>query len=398
MMKKPALEVADIFRRYYTAYIKKFKPSAAQKKVMHHIMDCRTAALGGHLEECTDHCGFERPVYNSCRDRHCPKCQFHKSFAWIEKRKAELLPVTYFHIIFTLPTKDLLPIILPNKKLFYNLLFQAASQTLMILSLDPKWLGAHIGCICTLHTWTQRLIFHPHIHCIVPGGGFDKKYPNKWRSVPKQTFFIHFNVLADKFRNQLIKLLKQAHRAGQLSFFEQHQYLDEFKNFASFLEPLKQKKWVAYSKPSFKTPLAVIKYLGNYIHRIAISNHRLIKIEDDQVFFKYQDRADNNKQKTAKLPALNFIHLFLQHVLPYRFVKTRSYGFLANRTKKQSIQKARLALNVSVQDFWRIYDNTQEFKNVLAELLGPDANICPKCKKGRLVKTRPLLKIPIRGP
>jgi hypothetical protein len=376
VIKRPPLEVADIFRAYSDLYIQKYRPPLDHLKVILAIVDCRTSKLGGHKESCSAGCGYERIAYNSCRNRHCPKCQFGKAAKWIENRQKELLDVPYFHVVFTLPTQKLLPVILPNKRLFYTLMFSCVSETLQELGEDPKWLGAKTGAICVLHTWTQRLIFHPHIHCIVPSGGLSDTH---WMRPKNDGFLAPFSVLAKLFQGKLLGRLKALNHKGKLSFLAQDQHLQNPRNFDAFCQVLYSKPWVAYAKPSFKGPQSVLQYLGQYVHKIAISNWRLLTIKNDRVSFSYRDRQHRNIKKTTALHALDFMKLFLQHVLPYRFFKIRAVGFLANRCKQKALIQARSFISSRKQT---------PPNNPLPHTNSPLKaffDTCPNCLKGTLV-------------
>tara|TARA_B100001964_G_scaffold207931_1_gene240164 strand:+ start:1157 stop:2344 length:1188 start_codon:yes stop_codon:yes gene_type:complete len=383
MRAKPSLEVADIFRLYRNRYVQKHHPPPEHLKVISAIMNCRTSVLGGHAKICSDGCGYQDISYNSCRNRHCPKCQFSKVTAWIQARQEELLPVPYFHVVFTIPTSALMPIILPNKRVFYGLLFQAVSETLKTLSLDPKWLGALTGAICVLHTWTQRLAFHPHIHCIVPSGGLSAE-GDRWITARNPDFFVPFPVLAKLFQYKLLAKLKDLNQHGKLSFFEQDSHLSHPTEFNRFCQPLYDQNWVAYAKPAFDGPNSVIRYLGQYVHKIAISNWRLIALDNDRVTFSYRDRANGNIQKTSSLHALDFMKMFLQHVLPYRFSKIRSYGFLANCSKQKRLAQARALLPNSQCN----PPEPASSNKAIDAAISNEPKPCPNCQKGVLIKIR----------
>ena len=372
-MKKPALEVAHIFRQFSDQYIQKYKPPIDHLKVISAIINCRTAKLGGHIESCSSKCGYERIAYNSCRNRHCPKCQFSKAKEWIQSRQNDLLPVPYFHVVFTLPAQKLLPLILPNKKVFYTLMFECVSETLLELGKDPKWLGAKTGAICVLHTWTQRLIFHPHIHCIVPAGGLSE---NQWVHSLHFGFFVPFKVLAKLFQYKLLSKLKVLHQQNKLSFLKDDQDLHNPQHFQDFCQSLYHQPWIAYAKPAFEGPKSVIQYLGQYIHKIAISNYRLLKLDQDTVSFIYRDRKNGNTKKATQLNALDFMKLFLQHILPYQFSKIRYYGFLSNRSKKKSLLQIKTLLEEPTS--YHFQSHPQKPKQ--------SHNRCPNCQKGNIIK------------
>ncbi len=378
MRPKPPVEVADIFRLYADHYIQKYAPPMDHLKVISAITSCRTAKLGGHTEVCSEGCGYQRVAYNSCRNRHCPKCQFKKALAWIQARETDLLPVPYFHVVFTLPTSKLIPLILPNKKIFYTLMFQSVSETLKELGSDPKWLGANIGAICVLHTWTQKMAFHPHIHCIVPSGGLSKS-GESWITSHNPDFFVPFKVLAKLFQRKLLAKLNVLNERNKLSFLRQDHYLQCPTEFNRFCQPLYKQAWIAYAKPAFNGPKSVIQYLGQYVHKIAISNWRLVSLEKNIVTFLYRDRSNGNIKKTTSLPALIFMKMFLQHVLPHRFAKIRSYGLLSNCTKKKQLAQAR-ALLPNCTD---TSPKTTTSESVTDAMLPKP---CPNCQKGVLLK------------
>lgn len=335
------------------------------------------------MDEC-DHCGHMEISYNSCRNRHCPKCQFLKKEKWIEARSKDLLPIQYFHVVFTIP-EELNPIVLRNQKVMYDLLFHSVSETLITLGKDPKHLGAYIGFIGVLHTWGQNLMDHPHIHCIVPGGGLSP-IGHKWVSCRKK-FFIHVNVLRDLFKKKLLAYLKRSYEAGELAFPGAIAYLQEPKVFERFRKQFYRKKWVVYSKPPFGGPEKVIRYLGRYTHRIAISNHRIINVENGRVSFWWRDYADGNKKKIMTLDAPEFIRRFLLHVLPDRFVKIRHYGLLGSRNCKNNITLCRKLLHVCKAE----KDNearTETWKELLLRVAGVDVAKCPVCRKGRMHTTK----------
>jgi predicted Zn-ribbon and HTH transcriptional regulator len=382
-MKKPPLEVADIFRQFSNQYIEKYKPPLEHLKVISAITKCRTSELGGHIESCSEGCGYQQISYNSCRNRHCPKCQFTKAAQWIQNRQDELLPIIYFHVVFTLPTASILPVILPNKKTFYTLMFKCVSQTLLELGADPNWLGAKIGATCVLHTWTQKMIFHPHIHCIVPGGGISFSQ-DQWISPKNPEFFVPFKVMAKLFQKKLLAGLKELHKKNKLSFFDHDYHLYDPREFDRFCQPLYAKEWIAYAKPSFNGPKSVIQYLGQYVHKIALSNWRLIKLEEDIVSFIYRDRKNGNIKKSISLHALEFMKRFLQHVLPYQFSKIRSYGFLANRCKKGSLIIVKNLLGISVENTNPAHPKEQLLMDSIQNEYSQ--NHCPNCRKGILIK------------
>jgi len=327
-------------------------------------------------------CGHIRISYNSCRNRHCPKCQALAKERWIQDRKADLLPVPYFHVVFTLP-EMLRPLALRNQKVIYNLMFKAASETLTQLAADPKHLGARIGFTAILHTWSQTLIDHPHLHCIVTGGGLSEN-GKKWIS-SGEDFFIHVNVLSRLFRGKLLAFLRNAYQDDQLRFPGQIAPLGDTASFKTLVDNLYQKEWNVYCKPPFGTAQQVIAYLGRYTHRVAISNDRIVKLEDGQVTFRYRDWADGNKTKLMTLSAFEFIRRFLLHILPEGFVKIRHYGILSNRNKATKLRRCRQLLGASIHNEQEKEPKTT-WEDLLYRLTGVDPRICPHCGEGRMVK------------
>jgi predicted Zn-ribbon and HTH transcriptional regulator len=345
-MPRERLEVADIFRTHGAAWRKANAGhvSLGQLEVMSAIERCRTAALGGHVARCED-CGHEHIAYNSCRNRHCPKCQGAAARDWLEARRAELLPVPYFHLVFTLP-KQIADIAYQNKRVIYAILFKASAETTLTIAADPKHLGARIGLTAVLHTWGSAMPHHPHVHCIVPGGGIspDNK---EWISC-RPGFFLPVRVLSRLFRRRFLEQLAAAHKAGDLRFFNELQHLQDPKAFAGLLAPLRKTDWVVYAKRPFAGPEAVLAYLSRYTHRVAISNSRLIRLDHNAVTFKWKDyRAkDRERWKTMTLPAQEFIRRFLLHVLPKGFHRIRHYGLLANGGRADNLARARRLLAV----------------------------------------------------
>ena len=313
-MDGPRLEVGDVFRRYGETYRQQHAGSLSRDRlrVMTAIERCRTAALGGHVEQC-DQCHFQRIAYNSCRDRHCPKCQSLARAQWIEDRQAELLDTQYFHVVFTVP-EEIAAIAYQNKEVVYDILFRATSETLRTIAADPKHLGAEIGFFAVLHSWGQNLMFHPHLHCVVPGGGLSPD-GQRWIAC-RRSFFLPVRVLSRRFRRLFVESLEKAFEEGQLKFFSSLQELDDRKAFLRYLAPLRKKKWVVYAKKPFAGPQQVLDYVGRYTHRVAISNNRILNIESGQITFRYKDYRHGSQQKTTTLSADEFIRRFLLHVLP----------------------------------------------------------------------------------
>lgn len=396
MKQKNGVEVADIFRTYGNEYRKLYRDELPLQylRVMRAIEICRTAELGGHVEQC-NRCGKIRISYNSCRNRHCPKCQFLSKERWVLEVNRYLLPIQYFHVVFTLPDQ-LNPIVLRNKKAMYEILFQSASQTLKELSEEPKYLGARIGFIGILHTWGQNLMDHPHVHCIVTGGGLS---PNneKWISC-KKNFFIPVKVLSARFRNKFLTNLKKSYYAQQLKFPGKIDHLKDQKNFQTLIDHLFLKEWVVYCKPSFKQSKDVVEYLSRYTHRVAIGNHRIIKVENDRVLFRYRDYSDRGKVKLMSLDAFEFIRRFLLHVLPERFVKIRYYGLLAQRNRKDLLEECRALFGIPPEE-----KNTPEIPSDWHELhlrvTGEDITRCPFCGEGRMILIEEMpARVYIRAP
>lgn len=324
---RPALEVADILRAHGEAYQARHRVWTEQAAVMRHLVACRTAAMGGHVDAC-DQCGFQRVSYNSCRDRHCPKCQAAKRAQWVEQRLARLLPVPYFHVVFTLP-EQLKPLALRNRRRVYELLFRAASATLLQLAADPKRLDAQIGLTAVLHTWGQNLLFHPHLHCVVTGGGLSAD-GDRWVAA-RQGYLLPVKVMGRLFRGKFLHGLQQLYEAGELTFAGSTAALAAPRNFAALRDALYRREWIVYAKPPFGGAEQVYRYLGRYTHRVAIANSRLIAMEDGRVRFHYKDYAHGNQIRQMTLSAEEFIRRFLLHVLPKRFVRIRHYGLMAAR-------------------------------------------------------------------
>jgi hypothetical protein len=371
-------EIADIFREFGERYRSKNPLPLTHLKVMHAIEVCRTSYLGGYIEEC-DHCGFERCAYNSCRNRHCPKCQCLTKARWVEDRKAELLPVPYFHNVFTLP-HELNPIALCNKEAIYSILFKAVSETL--LAFGRNNLGGTLGFIAILHTWTQQLLDHIHLHCVIPGGvlSLDK---TKW--IPSDEDYL-FNVeaLSIVFKGKFIDYLRKARSRGELEFTGKAAEYETEAGFSRLIRRLRSKGWVVYSKEPFAGPEQVVDYIGRYTHRIAISNNRIVDIKNVEVTFTYRDRKNKGILRLRTVTAEEFIRRFLLHVLPDGFMKIRHFGILANRYKKENIKLCRELLG----------DNTptpepekKSASELMLDLTGTDITKCPCCNKGKMIVT-----------
>jgi Putative transposase/Transposase zinc-binding domain len=375
-MVRPALEVADIFRDHGSAWreANQGHVSLDQLKVMSAIERCRTAALGGHVARCENPaCGHTEIAYNSCRNRHCPKCQAAASRRWLADREAELLPVPYFHVVYTLPS-ELRDIAYQNKRVVYDLLMKAAAETTLTIAADPKRLGARIGITAVLHTWGSAMTLHPHVHMIVPGGGlsFDS---TRWVT-SRANFLIHVNVLARLFRGKMLAMLMDAHDANQLTFFNAHAGLADRRTFKRFLAPLRRIKWVVYCKAPFAGPQQVLRYLSRYTHRVAISNRRLMAADDGAIAFRWKDYRVNGpgRWKTMRLHPHEFIRRFLMHVLPKGFHRIRHYGLFANANRAENIATARALLNVAPPAA-----DTQEQPDIAADTTRVLACPCPRC-------------------
>ncbi|MCW5720032.1 MAG: IS91 family transposase [Devosia sp.] len=343
---RPTIEVADIFRAAGPAYRATHAGhlSLGQLKVMSAIESCRTAALGGHVEACSD-CGHQRIAYNSCRNRHCPRCQGAAARTWLEAQEANLLPVGYFHVVFTLPA-EVADIALHNKGQVYDLLFKAASETMLTIAADPKHLGARIGITAVLHTWGSAMTHHPHIHMIVPGGGIAPD--GRWIS-SRPAFLLPVRVLGALFRRLFLSRLLDLHGAGKLAFFGQMAGLNDRRAFQRHLAPARRKRWVVYAKAPFAGPEAVLAYLSRYTHRVAISNSRLLRFDGKEVTFRYKDyrRAVTDRQQVMTLAADEFIRRFLIHILPRGFHRIRHYGLLAGSARKDCLALARKLLGAT---------------------------------------------------
>ena len=342
-MIRPPLEVADLVRTAGTEFIERNRQWIrwGHIKVLLAIARCRTAALGGHIDQCT-RCGHRATIsYNSCRNRHCPKCQTGAREHWLEARRRELLPSPYAHVVFTLP-QQLAPLALQNKKIIYDLLLRTSAETLLEVARNPRRLGAEIGFFSVLHTWNQKLQLHPHVHCVVPAGGLLLDHTRWIRSHPR--FFLPRSVLRRRFRGKFVAGLKSACQRGQLHLSGDLSLLGQPRVFASWLRPLFRKNWVVYCKPPFGGPEYVLQYLGRYTHRVAISNHRLISLADGQVTFRWRDSAHHNEQKVMSLSLDEFLRRFLLHLLPKGFVRIRHFGFLANRRRATLLPLCRQAL------------------------------------------------------
>lgn len=338
-MSRPTFEVADIVQAQGNRFVDCHRKwlSYQQLKVLRAIARCRTSALGGHLDSCS-RCGYQAISYNSCRNRHCPKCQAQARQHWLSAREQELLNVSYFHVVLTLP-HQLNALVRANPTLLYNLLFSASAKTFLEVAADPKHLGAEIGFFSILHTWGQNLMLHPHLHCVIPLGGLTADH-QQWLH-PRYPFFLPVKVLSRVFRGKFVAGLKRAYRRKLLHLGGELQHLQQPKCFAAFLRTLFRQDWVVYAKPSFGGAESVLRYLGRYTHRVAISNHRLLDFDGDSVTFRWKDYAHGCKQRKMKLTAVEFLRRFVQHILPLGFVRIRYFGFLANRWRARLIPLCR---------------------------------------------------------
>ncbi len=389
-MSRPPLEVADIVRAAGEAFIERNRHWLHWKhiKVLRAIRRCRTAALGGHLDECM-RCGHRAPIsYNSCRDRHCPKCQTAARDRWIAARQKELLPTRYLHVVFTLPGR-LAPLVLQNKKILYDLLFCTSAETLLEVARDPRHLGAEIGFFSVLHTWSQKLTAHPHVHCVVPAGGLS---PDRTRWIrSRDNYFLPKEVLGGLFRGKFVNALKEAFQNGQLHFYGDLKLLAQPKIFAAWLRPLYRQDWVVYLKPPFGGPEYVVHYLGRYTHRVAISNHRLVSFSDGQVTFRWRDSAHHNEQKLLTLSLDEFLRRFLLHILPQGFVRIRNFGFLANRRRATLLPLCFQLLGTTQQP------PTEEHASSTED--APDLYRCPKCRGPmKVIERLTAAEIQLRSP
>lgn len=342
---RPAVERADLIHAQGERFIEQNRSwlSFQQLSVLRAMQRCRTAALGGHIDHCSQ-CGHRAISYNSCRNRHCPKCQAQARERWLAAREKELLGVPYFHVVFTLP-HELNPLCDRNAKLIYNLLFQASAETMLEVAADPKHLGAHIGFLSILHTWGQNLSLHPHVRCVVPAGGFS---PDRRHWIhPKYNFFLPVKVLGRVFRGKFMERLQRAYRRKELDLGGAPAPLSSASGFQSLVDRLFAQDWVVYAKRAFGGPDSVLRYLGRYTHRVAISNHRLVAFDGERVTFRWKDYAHGNKQKLMTLPATEFLRRYVQHVLPRGFVRIRQYGYLASHRRTASLALARTLLGAT---------------------------------------------------
>ena len=377
-MEKKSVELADIFRSYGDQYRSRYRLSPQQSKVMNLIRICRTAALGGHMQQC-DHCGYQQPAYNSCRNRHCPKCQSAAKQKWLNARSSELLPCGYFHLVFTLP-HGLNALILTNKKLLLDALFAAVNQVLQCFASDRQWrLHGRIGFVGIVHTWSQTLMDHFHLHCLVPAGALQ---PDSLGWVPaRKRYLFSQRAMAKAFKHRYLQKLCALYETDKLVFAGRSCELAGAQGFGKLVAQLKKKHWIVYAKRPFAGPQQVLDYLGRYTHRVAISNYRIVSCENGRVTFTWRDRSDEDKIKHMTLDAVEFIRRFLLHVLPDRFVKIRYFGFLAHRNRKKSIALIRGLLDPGNEP---VPIRQETVAEMMLRVTGIDITLCPHCGKGRL--------------
>lgn len=373
-------ELADVFAMHAMQYRLDHKLPVQHLDTLFAIESCRKPILGGHINKC-DNCGHEVVTYNSCRNRHCPKCQTLDRLKWVDKLSVNLLPVRHFHIVFTIPC-ELNRLVLVNQKCLYDILFRAASQSLLTLAKDHQHLGAQTGMIAVLHTWGQNLMDHPHLHTIVPAGGWSEM--NQYWKSSRRKFFIPVKVISALFKGKFLAMLKDAYIDGDLKFEGEIKPLKQKKSFQALLDLLydEKKKWVVYTNPSFKNSTHVVNYLGRYTHRVALSNDRIINVDKESVTFKWKDYKDQGRQKIMKLPAPEFIRRFLLHVLPQAFCKIRYYGLYAARNQQSGLAKCRKALGI-VKAKAKLQGLS--WQEILIKIAGNNVFACPVCQKGHMV-------------
>jgi len=376
--------VADIFRSHFDQFLLQYGPLPKHYyAAANAIMQCRTEQLGGHIYKC-DTCSHEITLYNSCRNRHCPQCQAMARAQWVEQRMQDVLPVPYFHVVFTIP-HQLNGIALRNKKPFYHLMFKAVSETLLSLARDPKRLGGEIGFITVLHTWGQNLMDHPHIHCIVPGGAFQDK-ENNWKNC-KNNFLFPVPVMRKLFRGKCMDYFLKAVKNGSIN--PMFSATPDYPTFDALVKKLYTIQWVVDVRKPFTSPLNLVKYLSRYTHRIAISNKRILKLQNGNVTFSYKDYADNSKQKNMTVTAVEFIRRFMLHIFPEGFMRIRQYGFLSNRKKKKLLPRIREVI-------YNLMDSKTEMHIKKVTTVDPVHNRefqCPLCNKGKLIKYKEVAPI-----
>ena len=373
-------KIQEILEIGLEEYLKKQKIVGYKQKVIKAIKNCKSEKLGAHKYVC-DECGYEEIAYNSCRNRHCPNCQTGKKLKWIEARKEEVLNIKYYHVVFTIPS-EIYNIAIQNQSKIYKIMFKASADTLQELAEDEKYLGGEIGFFSILHTWGQNLMYHPHIHCVVTGGGLTEL--GKWVE-KEEDFFIPVKVMSRKFRGKFLKYMKET----KLDFYGKNKELENPAIYNELINQMYNKAWVVYCKEPFKNAESVIQYLGRYTHRVAISNERIVKVEDNKVTFKWRDYKDNNKMKEMTITIEEFIRRFLVHILPPRFMKIRYYGILGNRNKKKKLLKCKILTRTKIYKKKEL-PTLELLKKVLGKdfnkkVLGKDFNLCPHCKKGHML-------------
>lgn len=370
------IPIQDVFLQFYHKYEQRYTPNSQQFKAVHDIMRCRTPSLGGHLYSCFE-CGHTTVLYNSCRNRHCPCCQNLPKTVWVDARSRDILNAPYFHVVFTVPAQ-LQRVIYQNQDLLYNLLYKAVAETLTELSQDPKYLGAQIGFMSILHTWAQDMTYHPHIHTVVLAGGLTEN--NDWQQSSKK-FFLPVKVLSKRFRRKFMDYLKHYNKEGLLKFYGNLQEYQNPQIFANLVDSCYKENWYTYTKKTFSGPQAVIRYLGMYTHRVAISKERVLSMDEQKVTIRVKDRQNGNKPKTVTMDGEEFIRRFLMHVLPKGFVKVRYYGLLSNRNKKTKLERCRLLTESPT-----IIPTFEGLKasEILKILLGKDVTLCPCCRQRKL--------------
>lgn len=364
-------KIQEILNNGLGKYEKEHKIIGYKQKVVKAIKECKTEAMGAHKYVC-DECGYEEIAYNSCRNRHCPNCQIGKKLKWIEARKEEVLNIKYYHIVFTIPS-ELYSIAMQNQEKMYKILFKASSETLQELAEDRKYLGAEVGFFSILHTWGQNLMYHPHVHLVVTGGGLSET--EKWVE-KEEDFFIPVKVLSKVFRGKFLYYLKKE----KIDFYGENKYLENPASYNSLIQKMYNKEWIVYCKEPFKNANCVIQYLGRYTHRVAISNERIVDVTDTTVTFKWRDYKDNNKMKEMTISIEEFIRRFLLHILPPHFMKIRYYGLLGNRNKKKKLLKCKILTRTKIYKKKKL-----PALEILKQTLGKDFNLCPHCQKGHML-------------
>jgi hypothetical protein len=376
--KKPKTTINEIIQRHEKEYIQKYNPDYNKLKILRAIRDCRTEYMGGRTETC-DNCGHIITLYNSCRNRHCPLCQFTKKEQWISMKEKEVLPFQYFHVVFTLPHL-LNPIIIRNQIKMYKLLFDTVKETLLSVCEEEKYFGAKIGFFSILHTWGQKLNLHYHLHCAVPGGGYSEK-KKKWIACPKD-YLVPIDVLRGRYKELYLKAFVKMYQNDELDLIGTG--YEKRRDFYQFKDKLFKTTWVIYLKESFKNSNSVIKYLAKYTHRIAISNYRIIKEEDGKVYFNYRDYKDNNKQKVKEMEVLEFINNFMKHIVPYRFVRIRYYGIMSHRNKSKALAECCKFFDIQVKSG----KNYLSWREYLFDEKGLDVTTCSNCGSGKMIRIK----------